>query len=113
MLGALDFTNPQFSKGSYCQAYRVHQIPWHGEGAYLSFACLLVQFVRYRWKIPTDFTGSYFKITWDEVFFPPGYDPENPNSPQPSPVNRDLTVTWTAPAIPQVATSWEAPPGVR
>jgi len=108
MLGALDFTNPQFSKGSYCQAYRIHQIPWHGEGAYLSFACLLVQFVRYRWKIPTDFTGSHFKITWDEVFFPPGYDPENPNGPQPSPVNRDLTATWTGPGNPQVATSWEA-----
>ncbi len=42
------------------------------------------------------------------MFFPPGYDPENPNGPQPSAVNRDLTATWTGPGNPQVATSWEA-----
>ena len=108
MMGALDFTDSDFSIGSYCQAYRVHQIPWHGEGSYLSFACLLVQFVRYRWKIPTDFKGTYFKITWDEVYFPPDYDPDNPDSPQPSPVNRDLTVTWEGPGDPEDPQSWMA-----
>jgi hypothetical protein len=108
MLGALDFTDSDFSLGSYCQAYRVHQIPWHGAGSYLSFACLLVQFVRYRWKIPTDFKGIYFKITWDEVFFPAEHDPENPDSPQPSSINRDLTVTWEGPGDMDDPQTWEA-----
>ena len=108
MLGALDFTDSGFSIGSYCQAYRVNQVPWHGAGGYLSFACLLVQFVRYRWKIPTDFTGTYFKITWDEVFFPQGYDPDDSNSPQPSPLNRDLTATWEGPGDLEDPQSWEA-----
>ncbi|MEI6606592.1 MAG: hypothetical protein WCP35_14890 [Verrucomicrobiota bacterium] len=108
MLGALDFTDSDFSIGSYCQAYRINQVPWHGAGNYLSFACLLVQFVRYRWKIPTDFTGSYFKITWDVVFFPKGYKADDSNSPSPSAINRDLTVTWKGPGDPDDPQSWLA-----
>ncbi len=108
MLGELDFTDPQFSKGNGCQAHRVHQVPWHGVGTYLSFACLLVQFVRYRWKIPSHFTGTYFKITWDEVFFPPDYDPQSPDGPQPSPISRDLTATWEGPGDPDDPQSWVA-----
>lgn len=30
--------------------------------------------VRFRWRVPEDFPGSYFKVAWDEVFFPVGWD---------------------------------------
>ena len=112
MLGALDFEDAQLAKGNSCGAKRIHNIPWHGAGppdssSYL-FSCLIVEFFRYRWKIPSGFTGSTFKITWDEVFFPEGYDPDDPNSPQPSPVARDLTTTWSGPGTPDDEASWLA-----
>ena len=63
--------------------------------------------VRLRWVVPSDFEGSYFKVTWDEVFFPEGYAPEDPESPQPELVNGDETLEWTGPGDPEVAGSWK------
>ena len=100
MPGALEWPDPDVAH-DYRSAYRIHQIPWHGASYDISiYACLLVRFFRYRWKIPTDFTGTWFKITWDEVFFP--------QSGQPSALNRDLTVTWEGPGNPDDPSSWEA-----
>lgn len=73
---------------------------------------------RYRWEIPAEWTGSYFKITWDTVFYPDGWDamiddpdytppdplpdpappiPQipDPDAPTPSFVSEDLTYEWT------------------
>lgn len=73
---------------------------------------------RYRWSIPTTFGGSYFKITWDVLTEPlgwddtiedPDYEPPVPNDP-PEPIPRiprperplrtlvdDLTWVWAGP----------------
>jgi hypothetical protein len=65
--------------------------------------------VRYRWAIPNDFEGSYFKITWDILTEPEGWDntipdpenPEGPEIPDPAAPNRsyqeDLTWEWAGP----------------
>lgn len=73
---------------------------------------------RYRWKIPASWTGTYFKITWDIVFFPDGWDatiddpdyvppdplpdppppiPQipDPDATPPSFISEDLTYEWT------------------
>ena len=75
--------------------------------------------VRYRWKIPHTWTGSYFKITWDVLTEPDGWDatiddpdyvPPDPLPDPPPPIPqvpkpgrpsrsyvRDLTVEWIGP----------------
>ena len=100
MVGALDFANEDFDIGSSCEASRVNRIPWHGAGSHLSFACLLVEFVRYRWKIPADFTGTYFKISWD-ILFEPAVGESSLEA-------EGVTWVWTGPGNPEDETdeSW-------
>ncbi len=43
-----------------------------------------VAMLRYRWTVPAEHEGTYFKIEWDEIFFPADYDPDDPESPQPT-----------------------------
>lgn len=78
--------------------------------------------VRYRWHIPEEWTGSYFKITWDVLTEPDGWDdtiddpdyvppdplpdppPPVPQIPKPGRPSRsyvqDLTAIWTGPGTP-------------
>lgn len=55
--------------------------------------------VRYRWRIPTTHLGSYFKITWDILNEPVGWDDEGiPLEERPVAFReRDLTVEWAGP----------------
>lgn len=102
LLAALDWQNDQMRKGSDCAAMRYHY-PLN-----LLSQRLAVTFVRYRWSIPDSFEGKWFKITWDEVFFPEDYEEGNPDSPQPSAVNQDMTVEWERPSDPETADFWIA-----
>jgi hypothetical protein len=61
---------------------------------------------RYRWRVPSDHTGSWFKITWDVAFFPKGWDdtiegPDGDQIPKPDrpkvTLERDFTVEWSGP----------------
>jgi hypothetical protein len=62
---------------------------------------------RYRWRIPVGHEGTFFRIDWDEVFYPLGWDaviedPENPGEeiPDPAapvPVLTPKSVEWTGP----------------
>jgi hypothetical protein len=57
---------------------------------------------RFRWVIPDTWTGSYFKITWDVVFFP---DDES----TPTVVALDETWDdWTGPGDPEDADAWKS-----
>ena len=103
MLAALDWNNAQMRKGDDCAALR-DNLPWN---PWLSQS-LAVTFVRYRWRIPDSFKGKWFKITWDEVFFPMDFEEGNPDSPQPSAVNRDMTVEWEGPGDQTKPDSWIA-----
>lgn len=100
MMGALNFTNEDFTLGNSCESSREHPIPWHGAGSHLSFACLLVEVVRYRWQIPADFTGAYFKVTWDIL--------SEPDVGEASLESEGLTCVWTGPGNPEDETdaSW-------
>ncbi len=50
---------------------------------------------KYRWKIPSSHTGSYFRVDWDEVFYPVGWDSEEIGAPVPIVTPR--SVEWTGP----------------
>jgi len=79
---------------------------------------------RYRWRIPVGHEGTFFRIDWDEVFYPLGWDamiedPENPEEeirdPEaPLPVLTPKSVEWTGPGDPEDAedatwfTEWSA-----
>lgn len=62
---------------------------------------LNVYFHRFRWVIPSDFEGSYFKITWDIVEFPSDGDPVA--------VLTNQTWEWTGPGDPEDPDSWKSP----
>ncbi len=66
--------------------------------------------VRYRWRVPSTwfdpvagavvaFTGTYFKITWDVLYEPVGWDDEDiPEEARPIRFSRkNLTVEWEGP----------------
>lgn len=91
------------TKGDSCSSTREDLIPFGFNPAYHVYAV----FSRYRWIIPDTWPGSYFKLTWDLVFFPEGYDPEDPGSPQPSPVESN-TWTWPGPGDPEDEDSWKS-----
>ena len=46
---------------------------------------------RYRWKIPTSHEGTFFKITWDVLFFPDDVNLK------PSFIEHDKTWKWSGP----------------
>jgi hypothetical protein len=57
--------------------------------------------VKFRWTIPDTHEGSYFKITWDEVFFPT-------DESTPTVVNADKTWTWEGPGDPDDDDTWKS-----
>ena len=55
--------------------------------------------VRFRFVIPSEFTGAYFKVTWDVAFFPTGGGAA-------SAILENQTWEWTGPGDPEVEDSW-------
>lgn len=53
---------------------------------------LILRETRAKWQVPADYTGSYFKITFDVVFYPTVGDP--------SFVTEDITYEWEGPLDP-------------
>jgi hypothetical protein len=75
--------------------------------------------LRFRWVIPdtwTDqntgldvpFTGSYFKITWDILEEPDGWDDPSPTVFRSFHLS-DQTWEWTGPGDPEDDDSWKSP----
>lgn len=56
---------------------------------------------RFRWNIPEEWEGSYFKITWDVVFFPAAGG-------TPTAVSADATWVWSGPGDPEDPDSWKS-----
>lgn len=61
---------------------------------------LVLRKARYRWAIPESFEGSYFKITWDVVFFP--------TTGTPTVESTDTTWEWVGPGDPEDEDSWKS-----
>ena len=62
---------------------------------------------RFRWVIPDDFEGNYFKITWDVIEEPDGWDDSPPTASR-SFVLTDQTWEWTGPGDPDDEDSWKS-----
>jgi hypothetical protein len=63
-------------------------------------------------RVPTDHLGSYFKVTFDIVFFPDGYNfgnPADPGNPAPTVLLEDQTLEWAGPGDPEDIESWLFP----
>lgn len=66
---------------------------------------------RYRWLVPVTHLGSYYKITWDVLYEPTGWDDESvAEADRPIRFSRkDNTVEWEGPGTgPQTDPSWQA-----
>ncbi len=55
------------------------------------------RWLRYKWCIPATHHGSFYRIEWDEVFFPLGWDDEEDPEP-PVPVVTPKSWEWEGPA---------------
>lgn len=62
---------------------------------------------RFRWVIPDTWPGSYFKITWDILEEPDGWDDETPTVFRSFHLT-DQTWTWVGPGDPEDADSWKS-----
>lgn len=62
---------------------------------------------RFRWSIPDSFTGVYFKVTWDVLDQPTGWDAPSPTVFR-SFFAQDLTWEWTGPGDPMNPDSWKS-----
>ncbi len=76
MLAALDWNHDSKCERGRLRTPLRDNLPWN---PWLFRHSLPARpFVRYRWRIPDSFKGKWFKITWDEVFFPMDYEEGNP-----------------------------------
>jgi hypothetical protein len=73
----------------------------NGVSCVASTGCAIATKSRFRWIIPDTWPGSYFKITWDEVFFP---DDES----TPTVVNANRSWTWEGPGDPEDEDTWKS-----
>ena len=55
------------------------------------------RWLRYKWCIPATHHGSFYRIEWDEVFYPVGWDDEEAPEP-PVPVVTPRSWEWEGPA---------------
>lgn len=62
---------------------------------------------RFRWVVPDTFEGSYFKVTWDILEEPDGWDDPSPTVFR-SFVATDQTWEWTGPGDPEDPDSWKS-----
>jgi hypothetical protein len=109
LAGAVDWTSAGVLTGpSQCDfgSYRLSRDPQvpHAEALVVEE----ILYNRFRWIIPDDFPGTYFKITWDVIEEPEGWDDETPTVFR-SFVDEDLTWEWEGPGDPEDPDSWISP----
>ena len=90
----------------------------NGEECAADFACDSITKARFRWVIPdtrpdqntglpVTFPGSYFKVTWDILEEPDGWDDETPTVFRSFHLT-DQTWEWTGPGDPEDADTWKS-----
>jgi hypothetical protein len=75
------------------------------EGAFNTLE--IIVYHRFRWTIPDDFAGSYFKITWDVIEEPEGWDDDDPTVFRTF-AAEDVTWEWEGPGDPEDPDSWKS-----
>ena len=101
MADGLDWEN--MTKGASCQSSRSEPSPY----GWFQAIHLNATFVRFRWVIPDTFAGKHFKITWDVVEEPDGWDDADPTVSR-SFFARDQTWEWTGPGNSSDPDSWKS-----
>lgn len=87
------YSFPEDANGSVCAALR---------------ECSGATKVRFRWIVPESHTGSYFKITWQILTEPDGWDDEESESPPERSLSEDQTWVWDGPGDPEDEDSWKS-----
>jgi hypothetical protein len=64
---------------------------------------------RFRWVIPQNFEGSYFKIGWDVLEEPDGWDSGDPDAPSRFYSAANQAWVWAGPGDPEDPDSWKSP----
>lgn len=67
-----------------------------------------VRKVRFRWVIPESWAGSYFKISWNILTEPDGWDDEEAETPPERTLSEDQTWVWSGPGDPENDDSWKS-----
>lgn len=66
------------------------------------------RFARFRWIVPDTFEGAFFKLTWDVLEEPDGWDDTNPTVFR-SFYQQDQTWQWSGPGDSADPDSWKSP----
>lgn len=101
MLAGLDWAT--MDKGNDCHSRRIDITPLGSP-----FRLLEAKFHRFRWVIPDTFQGTWFKITWDVIEEPLGWDEDPPTATR-SYHAENQTWEWTGPGDPEDPESWKSP----
>ena len=102
---AIDVAGDECWAGTGCDSQiqqSVAEAPANGNSVWLS-----VTLSKYRWVVPGTWTGSYFKITWDVLEEPDGWN-ANPPTAARSFVSQDNTWVWTGPGDQDDPDSWKS-----
>jgi hypothetical protein len=88
-----------WTAGSSCEAVRTINFATCGGAATQEPIDITLRTVRYRWRVPSSHLGTYYKITWDVLYEPVGWDDEDiPEAERPLRYSRtNLTVEWEGP----------------
>jgi hypothetical protein len=102
---ALDSASEHCWSGESCES-RIQQS--HAEApAVGTHVWLRITRSQYRWVVPDSWQGSYFKITWDVLEEPDGWN-ANPPTTARSFVSQDNTWVWMGPGDPDDPESWKS-----
>lgn len=82
-------------------------------GQHSTYEAIVLEKARFRWVVPQDWSpdmaqpGTYFKITWDIIEEPDGWDAPSPTVFR-SFVATDQTWEWTGPGDPEDPDTWKS-----
>lgn len=80
----------------------------NGEICGASRNCDTVTKTRFRWVVPESWAGSYFKISWNILTEPDGWDDEEAETPPERTLSEDQTWVWSGPGNPEDEDSWKS-----
>lgn len=66
-----------------------------------------IRYARHGWSVPTSHPGTWYKVAWDILDEPDGWDAPDTQFPR-SLIQKDQTWEWTGPGNPALPASWKS-----